>query len=488
MKLQAELGAAMPTGSGIALLQGEAGTVGTTPLEYLPQAGGPDLFAGVSNYAGKTFTPHSGEGIVLNHANSVASNFYGNGWGAAPGATEIHCFDANDFIDRLGSFLTAPEVFPGRVQNHSWVGSTGNSSSDAQMLRRFDFMLNRDARLAAVGLYNSPTIMQPLLGCSYHALVVGVMSGAHSQTGTTVDGTGRMKPDLVVNESLTSYATPVVAGSAAVLLQAAIASGDPDAERPEVIRAQLIAGASKQRLPAWQRAADAKPYDAVFGAGEVNIHNSWHLQAAGKQTYSTTVDRQPSGWDLAATTSNSSGRRYFFTIPEGRYADTFSVALCWNRQISTGGLSYSSSLSDLNLKLYASTGLTPEAVPLAQSISTVDNVEHLFLRNLPPGQYLLQVTASVNNRDYALAWQSLLGAGPVLTLRREASGQVFLDAAALDPFVSYQILISPDLTAPWTVKETFRTADTAPSLTHAWEDVSPAPDRSFYRLSWEAIR
>lgn len=481
-RLAAELGAAMPTGAGIVLVQSEANNI-ESPPNYLPQAGGPGPFAGAGLFTGKTFHPESGAGTDMGHAVAVAGYFYGGGIGVARGATEIHNYTAIDFITRLTDGFT-PEVFPGRVQNHSWAGSLGNADDDLTTIRAFDFMLDRDQRIAAIGI--SGGSLAPLLGSTYHAIATGVASGDHSHSGTTTDGTGRMKPDLVVDLQYSSHASPVVAGAAACLLQQAVESGNASAESPQVIKAVLIAAASKQTFPQWQRAAATKPYDNVFGAGGLDLYHAWHLLNAGQQPHSTSVERSIQGWDFATTTTNASGRRYFFTVPEGSVAETFSAALVWHREITNDLGTYFSSLPDLTLKLYAASGLTTGAL-LSSSTSAVDNVEHLFLRHLPSGQYCLEVTADTDTHDFALAWQAVLGTGPRLA-SRITGGQLFVDASTLDPQASYTLESAPDLTSGWTSVETFRTADGVPSFSHTWTSPSLPTTRQFFRLRWTPVR
>ncbi len=481
-KLAAELGAAMPTGAGIVLVQSEANNI-ESPPNYLPQAGGPDSFAGIGTFAGKTFHPESGAGTELGHGVAVATFFYGNGIGVARSATEIHNYTAVDFITRLTDGNT-PEIFPGRVQNHSWAGSLGDADEDLKAIRAFDFMLDRDQRIAVTGL--SGGSLAPLLGSTYHAIAAGTRSAVHSQTGTTTDGIGRMKPDLVVDVQYTSYASAIVAGSAAALLQEAIASGNAAAERPQLLKAVLIAGASKQNLPQWQRDAAAEPYDDVFGAGELDLYHAWHLLKGGQQPHSISVERSMQGWDFATSTTGTNGRRYFFTVPEGSIAETFSAALVWHRDITNLLGFYFSSLPDLNLKLYAASGFTTGAL-ISSSTSSVDNVEHLFLRHLPAGEYCIEVSAVADGYDFALAWQAVPGIGPRVT-SRITGGQLFIDATSLDPLTTYTLETAPDLSSAWTAVETFRTADDTASFTHTWTSPNAATAKQFFRLRWTPVR
>ncbi|WP_395739538.1 hypothetical protein [Prosthecobacter sp.] len=486
-QLAAELGAAMPTGAGIILLDSEANDQ-TSPPNYLPQAGGPGTFVGADTYAGKTFTAGSGAGVVLSHAQSVAYYFYANGTGVAQGATDIRMYTANDFLTGLYS-ATGPTDFGARVQNHSWKGSA-DTTTDPQLLRSLDLMINRDNRIVSVALDNSTGAIPPLLGNNYHALTAGVRTGIHSLGGTNTDGSGRMKPDLVVNVSETSYASPAIAGTAAALLQSAsaLASGSANAQMPQVIKAQMLAGASKRNLPQWLRQTDATPYDSVFGAGELNIRNAYYIQQAGQHTYSTITESPSRGWDYA-TTNAAAGRSYFFSIPAGRYGTTFSAALTWHRKVSGFPRAYSSTLADLNLKLYASTGLTPGTTPLYSSTSSVDNVEHLFCYNLPPGQYMLAVsTTSASSVSYGLAWDTQLGLGPAVSPRL-SGGQLFLDLSGLDPQISYTLESTPNLATPtWTTEQTIRTADTTASFTYTWQKPTAPQGSCFYRLRWTPVR
>lgn len=487
-ELMAELGGALPDGSGVVVMQAEAGAAGAAPYDYLPQAGGPDPFAGVGNYAGKTFHPESGTGTLSNHANSVATRFYSSTGSLAPGVSQVFMYSANEFANAVANDEPPPSFpssAPAKVHNHSWVGEFGTVAANEKVLRKFDFLLNRDNVLACVGMNNGPSwVGAELLANFYQGFAVGLLSGNHPSGGSILDGVGRMKPDLVVEEAVTSYAAPAVASACAFMVEAARTLGTAGADDMRVIKALLLAGASKTRLPGWKRLTPAKPYDELFGAGELNVYHAWHMLNAGRQAYSNTTQVGTRGWDFSKT-STSAPRRYFFTVPEGRYADRVSVALAWNRLVTRSGIfiySYGSTLHNLDLRLKKASGFTP-GDEIDASVSTVDNVEHVFQRNLPPGDYVLEVSANSNNRDYAIAWNAELGSGPMLTVQRDAAG-VTVTAENLDPFVTYTLVSSPDLVQE-NPETTVRTADTAASTTWSWsDDEDPVPERKFYWLTW----
>lgn len=477
--LQAELGLAMPTGAGISVLQSEANAGG-----YLPQASaGTVPFAGTGVFAGKTITPHSGASGLSNHAHSVAHYFFSNAGSMSPGVTDVHCWLADDFAVSLAS--GTPPAYTGSVQNHSWVGSFGSTATDQAVLRRLDYMIQRDAVTIITPLNNGGTMM-PLLANAYHSLTVGLRSGNHPTSGTNTDGAGRMKPDLVVNQDLTSYAGPS-AGSAAVLLLDAIRPAYPVADNPRVVKALLLAGASKDRLPAWRRTTTANPYDSTWGAGELNVQNSHRILATGRAVLSPLTDAPLRGWDVRSTDSTQPVR-YFFTIPEATWAGTFSAVITWHRSLAPP--TFTPSLANLNLRLFAADAFVVQGHPIDESVSTVDNVEHLFLRNLPPGQYALEITSDTSNVEFGIAWEAQRGTGPAISVRRETGGQVYLDLSQLDPYVTYTIESSETL-APtsWDEAGAIRTADYTASTTATWQDTAlPLPAARYYRLKWTSPR
>jgi hypothetical protein len=186
VQLKAELGGAIPTGTGIPVMMSEASQSGhfyaqgtTNTLSY----------AGTGILAGKTIIPYSGVSGPSSHAATVANNFCGNTSSVSPGVTELHAWLADDFAVNLYNTNPLPS-YAGSVQNHSWAGSLGSTSVDNDAIRAFDFMINRDARIATIGI--SGGNLSPLLGDTYHGITAGVRSGNHSISGTLTDGAGRM--------------------------------------------------------------------------------------------------------------------------------------------------------------------------------------------------------------------------------------------------------------------------------------------------------
>jgi hypothetical protein len=405
-KLQAELGGSMLTGSGVGVSQVEAPS--DAAGNYLPDRT-------LAEFTGKTFTIKSGTATgVSSHATTVAQYDYGNATSMSPGVTAIDLYEANTWL-QAGylhyGFNSVPLTETRAFQNHSWASSVDNGPVDTEIIRRIDYAMQRDNFLAVVGLYNNagvgtPTIPSLLASC-YNGISVGLTNGNH-QTGTTpVDGSGRMKPELVAPELYTSFAVPQVSSACALLVQEARSSSPlASATNGVVIKAALMAGATKNQFTSWSR-TPTQPLDTVFGAGQVNVYYSYHIISAGKQTSSASSVVRPRGWDYAQTASGGASRLYFFDIAPGNTAPGFSAILTWNRVIShSNPNTWNSTFTNLQLNLFAASGFTTGSL-VDSSSSTLDNVQHIYQPNLPPGRYALQVTSGSSGINYALAWNSL---------------------------------------------------------------------------------
>ena len=414
--LAAELGGSLPTGAGIAVTQVEApeSTVGN----YEPDPNH-------AEFQGKTFTLKAGDPDGFSfHATTVGRFIYGSATSQSPGITNVTNYNANGWLS--DSFLSPgvtssrnlePLVETSDVQNHSWIGSIG--ASDVDRLRRLDFTVNRDDFVVVVGLNNgSGNAIPTLMANAYNILSVGRSDGEHSTGQTTVDGSGRIKPEIVAPESVTSWTTGIVSSAAALLIKTARSGGLTEGDRSQVVKALLMAGATKDEFATWTRTAN-RPLDLHFGAGELNIQNSHRILVGGRQQANASAIRASTGWDFGSTVSNGS-RLYFFDIGAGQKARTFSAILTWHRvvQDTINGPSWgnpSSSLADLTLRLYQASGFTLGA-QIDASTSSLNNVEHVFQRDLPVGRYALEVTGDAGSISYGLAWESQIIALPVVSV------------------------------------------------------------------------
>lgn len=422
--LVARIGAAnVPTGAGVRVSQIEAPS-GT--------AYGPDQTN--TDFAGKTFTAYSGTPGNSGHANYVAQLFYGISLGIADGVTQINLYEASSYL--LTGFLrtgqgatTYPLANPAgtKVMNHSWVGTFDNSLTDAEALRRADYAMNRDDTLSFNGL-NNGSVMQNLMMMGYHGVSCGMMDGGHSYgvTPVGIDGPGRMKPEIVGPGTATSFSTPIVSSVAALLYHTAATpplSSNQFADEGVVIKAALLAGA--RHRTAWtnnapatgiNRGVTATPLDPVYGVDVVNVDRSHRILTGAEQPGSTAVPAAPSvteaGWDYADILGSQT---LYYRFRLAALADEVSILCTWNRLVTA--MTVAPALVPVDLRLYKAQGAT--LIPMegdagtsyfasgnVWSKSLVDNLEHLFVRGLVPGEYVIEVKRNSTGSavPLAVAW------------------------------------------------------------------------------------
>ena len=412
--LQTRLGVLMPTGTSVSVSQIEAPDGSSN---YRPNT---------SLFSGKTFAfPSGGTTGISSHANTVGQYLYGaNSLAASIGATAnsdtVTVFEVNNWLQsgflNYNTASALPLVESNDIQNHSWIGSTNNTTTDTQILRRMDYAIARDDFVAVFGLNNgSGTTLPNLMGQSYNGITVGLSNGNHSRGTTTIDGTGRTKPDIVVPTSTTSWATATVSSAAGLLIGVARATPNlTNAQTSEMVKALLMAGATKTESEfsgGWTHSS-TQPLDAVYGAGELNIENSYDILTAGEFNASSSTLAGKTGWDFG-TASASSTNYFFFDLTSGETNVSFTAVLTWNRTVTATdtqpgpGVSYNftSIVPNLDLKLYNASGFTIGAL-LESSVSAVDNTELVYRTGMSPGRYALAISSDTSGIDYGLAWVS----------------------------------------------------------------------------------
>ncbi len=421
-------GVGVPTGAGVNVVQTEA-----------PESAGnygPDLSD--PEFAGVAFTPMSGPSGYSWHATTVGHFFYGDVSGIAPGIPGVWLYEASNFIGagylRNGQGAAVlPLTPPGgcRLFNHSWVGSTGSTSSNNEIIRRTDYAQSRDLTLFCVGVNNAPGALQPLLAFTYDGISVGLSNGAHSW-GTVpagYDGAGRMKPELVAPASATSWACGIVNSVAALLMETANTApldANPDADRGVVIKSVMMSGAAHREtwsnqptMSGANRGIASKPLDPIYGADTVNIDRSHWILTSGEQEGSPAVPAAPTigprGWDYQLVgMSGISYYRFRVTQP----VTDVSILVTWNRAF--GGTIGAGTSGNQQLTLYkvapgsttlqsltGDAGLTVFQNGNVVSQSGVDNVEHLYLHDLARGEYVIElkrIDASATAVQTAISW------------------------------------------------------------------------------------
>jgi len=413
-------------GSGIRVAQPEAGLDTNNPpviWEVNPVAAvqRTNLFTYISSDGSSSNYPNS-LGSESGHADTVAQDFYGMSGGVATNVAHVDNFEAEYFYNDIVA-ATVPSNIGDPVVNQSFSFGAQTASVQQTIDSQYDDYAVQYKTLFISAVDNGGNVHAP--GTSYNCIGVAAYGGS-SSVGPTIDN-GRAKPDITAPADVTSFSTPQVAGAAAVLMQTGLrgdgGSDTNSAADIRTIKAFLLNGAIK---PVDWTNIFPSPLDARYGAGVLNVFNSYEQLAGGKHgfTVSTTVSsggaHPPtgatgtisalSGWDFNTNTSSSfpsaqdGVKHYFFNVTNSAATAAFTATatLVWNRQQSQ------TAINNLNLFLYnaANSNL------VACSTSLVDNVEHVFVPKLPQGRYDLQVWMSAsginpvsNSEAYALAWE-----------------------------------------------------------------------------------
>jgi len=458
-------------GNGIRVAQSEAGAPGfeVNPADTWVQQPA-NLFTYITSSGTTNNFPNS-LGTDSPHADEVASNFYGLPAGIATNVAHVDNYDANSFIQVseqiIGSSTNYIVTLPSSniddpVVNQSFI-FTGPTVPEQQAVdSAYDNYAARYNTLFVSAAGNVGPTGPP--ATSYNGIGVGDYGGG-SSFGPTLDN-GRAKPDITAPEGYSSFSTPEVSGAAALLMQAGLrGDGGSDTNSPADIRtvkALLLNGAIK---PADWTNNPPSPLDPRYGAGVLNVFNSYKQLTGGKRGYivATTVplgNPHPptgtggtigalSGWDFNTITSGAASdeiNHYYFNVTNGssNAAFTATATLVWNRQLNKTNLN--------NLDLFLYDAVSSNLV--AASTSVVDNVEHLWLPQLPQGRYDLQVlkngglNPAGNAETYALAFEFFslslkvtpAGTNVLLTWPIYPTGFILNTTANLTPPIAWNAL------------------------------------------------
>jgi hypothetical protein len=397
-----------------------------------------------SNMTATTF-PNS-LGLESGHADGVANQFYGIPNGVATNVAHVNNYEANDFVDNY-VFSSPTRGISAAIVNQSFSFSQQTVPDQQQIDSMYDNYSDTYKILFVspannYGVYNPPsnynTTNVAAPGTAYNCICVGAYQNgvSYNSLGPTLDN-GRCKPDITALSDVTSFSTPQVAGAATVMMQAGLrgdgGSGNTTnaASDMRTVKVLLMNGAVKPTD--WTNSCSS-PLDARYGAGVLNLLNSYEQLAGGKHSpvvsnsVSLNAAHPPtgasgsistlSGWDFNTNTSSITKDRvshYYFNVTNGPGNFIVTATLVWNRQ------SAQTNINNLDLFLYdcANSNL------VMCSTSLVDNVQHIYTNNLAQGRYDLQVwkaggTSTVSASEiYALAWEFV--PIPVLSISGDAA-------------------------------------------------------------------
>lgn len=276
----------------------------------------------------------------------------------------------------------------------------------------------------------------------------GGLTGGHMSGTDPTEGLGTY---YVSNIGGTSFAAPVVAGGAALMVDAGrlfvdSAVAPADMLDPRVVKAAMLAGArppvgwNNGQATAAGVITTTQALDYASGAGILALDASYRVYVG--DPFSTTIDGMRTvyagigttlgvpgsgggsglelrGWDLGSVLSDAaatSGRVNTYQLGTPLAAgDTFTAALTWFADRTVGSTLASAtdvSLSDLSLEVWRDDGGLGTIV--ARSIATYSTTEFLRFAVSEPGLYSLHVAGldqlynlaetPVTDTTYGLAW------------------------------------------------------------------------------------
>jgi hypothetical protein len=306
------------------------------------------------------------------------------------------------------------------------IGNGSNSSDPA-------LYPGAGSNVIGVGVVQSVDTKNPADGLSRFALVYP----EYSSEGPTSDG--RSKPDIVApgnclaavadepnlyepTGNWSSFATPIVAGAAGLLIQKA--SSEPNLELAVsadggncVIKALLLNSATK--LPYWHKGLLTKdddhnvPLDWLQGAGMVNAAEAYKQLLAGRHIPG---DCPIAGWDLNKLNKNNAPVGVYKIRVEEPANKIVSATVTWNRQFNTT-YPFEHDVQkdvDIRLELWAiDTSDSNNSYLLDYSDSRSDNIEHIYCpADTNTGEYEIIISYSEDHDfnqptvspSYGLAW------------------------------------------------------------------------------------
>jgi hypothetical protein len=388
---------------------------------------------------------------VSNHSTAIASILIGSDPNASYPSLGNFSYksavpDAQLNVYEFWNFIV-DYVFPSYWPREDLITMSLGWSCEAWWTRGIDSMADNFGLLvvAAIGngknAYDLP--LYPAAGANVLAVGVADSNGSladfsvpdanRSTAGPTLDG--RCKPDIVApgnclvaiadsnglyssSGDYSSFAAPVVAGVASMLIQKAKA--EPGLRLAAsgfsgncVMKSILMTGAKK--LPGWHKghpdSNDDSEYPLDFrqGAGMLDGLAAYNVLTAGMQRYG---DVETIGWDIDVIEPNYLADNIYKFRTAANPRNRLTATLVWNRNYQNQyPFNFNSELwTDLQLQL-RTVDDNGQYRQIDYSDSPVDNVEHLYVPLDPNTTYELVVSHSLNSQlpkgfaIYALSWQ-----------------------------------------------------------------------------------
>lgn len=336
---------------------------------------------------------------------------------------------------------------PGSDYNAITVGALTNANTFNQVAsfssrapQAFGYLNTSGSAVTVAGVRAAVDISAP--GASLVSAFWGGQAGGNnpSLTGSTDQGT---QPDLYSNGIAgTSFAAPLVAGGAALVVSAAktlpALSSNPLATQSVVVKSLLLNGADK--TSGWTNGQQTvtvggttylrttQSLDWAAGAGRMNLDTTFDLQLNGQIDVPGTATGNLgtvalTGWDYGVAQIGVSNDYVLPGLLTG--SSTLTTTLSWlrNRYFDFSTTEYADvAQADLNLSIWQLDGANAFTTLIARSESLYNTVEHLSFTLPSTGRYGLRIEYPLNTfdntvgdvwgsaafpQDYAVSWQAV---------------------------------------------------------------------------------
>jgi hypothetical protein len=251
----------------------------------------------------------------------------------------------------------------------------------------------------------------------------------------------------------TSFASPTVAGGAALLYDAAysVFAGNDDARDTRVMKSVLMNSADKTF--GWNNGQVSHPngnggvlttqgLDNRVGTGRLNLDAAFDQFLGGTTDIAGIASGNLGlvdeiGWDFGQVVSGTTND-YFFSSSLGG-GSTLTATLTWfrDRRINASNTVFDDSFDDLNLELWSVMGGTPTTL-ISESSSLYNESEHFSFALPTTGDYALRVrwfkevfdrVADADQEFYGLAWSTAATALVAVAIPEPATAAMFVCVA-----------------------------------------------------------
>ncbi len=440
-------------GTGVVIGIIDSGVDDTHPALTGTVTGGLSRMVAEANFV--TSEPSNTGDDVFGHGTAVAGVLMSRDATFYSVATDARFVNAR-VLDSTNSFSTDAWIVNGvgfaisngaNLLNMSLGYFNSNTSGNSRLSLMADYVVSQLHIPIVVSAGNAGTNANHLPQGPGEAF--NVISGASTQSsaynkivtsssyGPTTDG--RTKPDLAapgdqINTansnwetqadfqlwSGTSFASPNIA--AVMASQMEYGATHALSRDPLILKATLLNSAEKvnnRANAAWAPNSSSvgggiltvtSPLDSQSGAGQVDGLKLYGQYSPGEMSPG---DVAATGWDLATISGISSLVYHVGMLTAG---STFAATLTWNRKVgwtdngnsvidSADSFSLLETLDNLDLTILRDGNV------VARSISTVDNLEHLYLAGIIGGDYSIRVdrlSGGGTDEEFGLAWAGVV--------------------------------------------------------------------------------